>query len=146
MTTKVVLRVENVAGEGMYCSTPGWSTLIGTTIKCDEWPGPEDDDGLKDHFTGWGAPLFGGWGDMRFGFSGPNQLRRWICDEHRKLLHGGGYHVSVYEVPEDSVIIGDRQAVFDKEHASLVRTHPLTDIDRVEVDQDQPQFAFWPSP
>lgn len=55
-----------------------------------------------------------------FAFASEYDMMRWFTREEREELSSKGFYIAVYEIPEDEVIIGDRQLMFRKSHAELV--------------------------
>jgi hypothetical protein len=58
-----------------------------------------------------------------FGFGTREQLDRWFKGFKRKL-HKAGFVIRIYEAPDASTYISDRQAIFVKADSNLVQTLP----------------------
>lgn len=78
-------------------------------------PGPRGDSDLSWDFVG---------GTHRFGFASRKQLDKWFKGFKRKL-HEAGFVIRVFEAPDETTVIGERQAIFIKEEAKLVATLPV---------------------
>lgn len=81
-------------------------------------PTPDFDPGI-----GFGAMLTHS--DWIFGFGSPDSLYDWFRGWGH-LLENCGYQVTVFDLPEEHVIIGQYQAIFDPWHARRVETLDCT--------------------
>ncbi|QQG32173.1 hypothetical protein CkP1_0011 [Citrobacter phage CkP1] len=52
-----------------------------------------------------------------FGFESTSAIRRWFIKEERADLEDFGFYVAIYEVPDDHVVLGDKQLLFIREYA-----------------------------
>lgn len=56
------------------------------------------------------------------GFASLEALRDWFCPGARHMLASHGFRVSVFDVPKQLVIEGDRQCVFWRDRSRRVGT------------------------
>lgn len=106
-----IYRMESDSGVGMYRAAycgPVYS--LDQQAGYERHPAPTQDAGMSAQ-----------WGDLRpsqrekyfFGFSSLAQWRRWLyTDEVLDYLYGAGVRLAVYDVPDESCIVGFTQAVF----------------------------------
>lgn len=59
------------------------------------------------------------------GFDSREKLDKWFHG-FRGKLKAAGFVVNKYEVPEDAVVVGERQVIFDSDYAEFVGQEPLT--------------------
>ena len=127
-----VYRVENSLGRGMYRGTFG-DSLLDEMFDPVLHPMPSNDSrlmreiraaGLENQRYGWPTV---NWSPFNFGFSSPDQLRRWLFnDDVKKDLQSIGFSVSVYEGGTE--YHGDTQAVFIRNESTLVATIDLMEV------------------
>lgn len=142
MTTVILYRVERENGDGMY--RPGdaddFSSPFNDVVQ--EWKGaspdrhneynttlckyhalPIEDPAIFPIMLRVDSRLY------YFAFSSREQLDAWICiPEWKAGLRAKGFAVSVYSVSESCAAIGDSQAVFIKERATLIERVDLTEF------------------
>ena len=126
----LVYRVENAQGGGMYrndglsvasiCDISDYSSA--------RHPHPTADDALMRsiprHLNQMGMPAY----VFNYGFASLEQLKMWLYqNEWRVALSDAGFHVAVYNCLKDAYV-GDTQAVFIKQHATLVETLHLCEV------------------
>lgn len=115
----LIYRIQNEYGEGMYT---GPSCDASSSMHEHRHPLPSDDAALKDKWINLKNATH-----YKFGFSSIEQLKFWIYKlKWRKELAKAGYCVYIFET--DDFLIGDTQAVFVKDTATLVETISLTKI------------------
>ena len=125
---RVIFRVENDNGTGMYIGTYGFTAQEYSESMA--WgarrhPNPSEDYGLRSK-----------WSELRehntyeqysFGFSSIEQMRSWVStNEWREELHAHGFMINMY-LADDSHI-GDTQAIFHKGRAVKVGTISLNTL------------------
>lgn len=102
----IVYRAENKRGEGIYNN----STSRPLLIYHDNQPCP-DQDGIEFGYEHY------------FGFKNLEQYKAWVStDNCRKNLKRSGYHITVYVVSSEHVLVGKTQVAFRKEKAKKVVT------------------------
>ncbi len=113
----IVFRVENKDGRGPY-SVHG---TTGQPFAVDNRPMP-DEDGLLPMATPneW---------QRRYGFASITAYLDWFeSDDVRDRMHERGFHIVKYEVPEDSILIGGCQLLFDKTQAMMIECLGLNEV------------------
>jgi hypothetical protein len=121
----LIYRIENAEGTGPYQGMSDDESPLPMQFS-ETHPSPEDDSLLVRAFrdyarineldtdgtrTIWGMI----YGDFLFGFGSQDQLRRWVYnDEWMVKLDNAGFHLSVYEIPDEKMIVGHTQAVFER--------------------------------
>ena len=128
-----VYRVENSLGRGMYRGNSR-DYLLDAMYDPVLHPTPSNDSRLMRALHEAGLVVQGkyGWNHVRwapfnFGFSSPDQLRRWLFnDAVKKDLQAIGFSVSVYEGGTE--YHGDTQAVFIRNESTLVATIDLMEV------------------
>jgi hypothetical protein len=77
-------------------------------------------------FNEWafGVPAAGE-GDWRAGVKDHEQLLHWFPASSFRFFHSLGFAVSVYDVPNEAILSGDYQLLFDVSRAQLVGRVPL---------------------
>lgn len=127
----LVYRLETVTGRGpynCYFSMTGCYTY-------ERHPGP-DEDGIdsgeltKNDFFGFRSlTQLNDWFDRELRANVKDQMRLGIAKgtiDHKEKLY-----ISVYDVPPSKVIEGNRQLVFERRHASLIRRKELLSMEDV---------------
>lgn len=125
MSSIKILRVENSIGRGMYSGL--WYQLDLPEDRNHPSVGEDSkyQEDLLEKVGRWGAEPSG----HRFGFLDEKMLRRWIySDQWIELLSQFGAVLCVYEVAQDSVVIGRTQITFDFEKAVCVERKPLASL------------------
>ena len=127
-----VYRVENSLGKGMYRGND-YNCLLDSMFDPVRHPRPSQDSRLMREMrnaglvkTRYGWPTVN-WTPFNFGFSSPDQLRRWLFnDDVKQELQDGGFHVAVYEGGTE--YHGDTQAVFIRNESTLIATIDLMEV------------------
>ena len=156
-----ILRLETVNGDGVYNDPSDdsiWSTYWskyteGSDGDEDRHPLPEHDKKFNENvsvfcenpkvleFCELPLPLphyaiYDGYGKYitKFGFLDQYQFLQWCyLPKWRKSFElGGEIFLSVYEVDDDFVVVGDSQVIFVHEKAVLVDRLPVTYYDTLE--------------
>jgi len=99
----IIYRVEGRNGNGPYMF-PGY---IQTMVDGLKHPLPRDDGIDMDKITAFHI----------FGFASLTALLNWFDLDTRKHLRQCYFSILVYEVPDTRVLVGNRQVVFDRDHA-----------------------------
>lgn len=102
-----VLRVTDSRGHGFY--TSGAARKSGLSISSGPTrPFPDEDGimGVEDYH--------------RFGFKSEAQIRAWFDEEVIYLRYAERAQVRVYEVPDEHVVEGRSQLIFNRNHAKLI--------------------------
>lgn len=90
-------------------------------------PMPFMDDKLTEQLSKKGFQY--GLVSVIFGFSSKAQINMWFpTDSIKELVHDSGFKVSVYEVDRKHFAKGNTQAVFKKDHATLIKRIDIIDI------------------
>lgn len=63
-----------------------------------------------------------------YGFADLEALKRWFIVRERSKLKALGFAISVYSVPDSSVMVGLKQLAFDLNKASKLETLNLTKV------------------
>lgn len=136
MSTVTVLRIELDNGEGPYQheveSAYGWNVWEGTWWPPDyrHHPTPAN-DGIEGYgrysLSEYDKPQW--WEEWQCGFATREQLHDWFAGIEESL-DAHGFHLSIYEVPEEDVKLGDRQVIFHKRGRQPVRTLSVTEAMR----------------
>jgi hypothetical protein len=139
MNTITVLRLEDANGGGCF-EVADMQDYTTAAVKAglmtpeeDEWehfhtasrgfPGPGSDEGLDEALHSCGFD----WTDGgRFGFIDRDQAADWFPPCMADALERNGQTLTVWEVPEEHVAVGDRQVVFDRDLAHLVERLPVS--------------------
>lgn len=104
----VVLRVETEDGQGCYRNSDVVEFLNHTDV--DKHPEPY-------HIN---EPWFNLWNTMNqfCGFIDMIQFRAWFSEEDCNILRQHGCYLSIYEVAEEHILLGDKQITFQKAKAT----------------------------
>lgn len=124
-----VVRVENAQGEGPYRArrSPAWNL---SDMNWDTHPTPSADAGLS---YWWDNLDYRECGKYVFAFRDTNQLSEWFYKEEWVYeLRESGFALATYEVPSPFVRVGERQAVFIRDHSHLLA---------IEIPMPSHQFA-----
>jgi len=131
----LIYRVETESGDGLYRLKEGMTcpfieiineytpsitdaVLIGIHIH----PG-------QDRDLNWDQKMFREQQLYSFGFPSIAALRKWIYDDKWIIpLDERGYKISVYEVSDFYAQSSDRQSIFRKKHAKLIKVISFLDI------------------
>lgn len=115
MENKLIYRVEDSAGDGLYTSEHG--KCYAEMYELDgRHPSPHNDPALarKVH------DFLGKYGGARFGFCSLEQLKFWIYKrDWWDKLDAEGFVISMYLVPEQYCLLGNTQAIFNREKAEF---------------------------
>lgn len=139
-------RVEDEYGDGVYNCEVGYPEGFDGRGDTKRHPHPRYDSGLLAALgcdswdavvisSGWGetepapnSPLRH-WDDLRFAFASIAQFKFWF---HRKAWRSyydrNGLRLVEYEVAAGFTFCGDTQAIFDREHARVVKRHLLSSV------------------
>lgn len=127
-----VYRLQTADGFGAYRNSVVRSGLIkyyAETGNTDKHPLPYEDAKLR--------PL---WNEIEpdelhnyyFGFCSIEQFKNWFFKESwRKELSQIGVKMYVFEVDDEDVLVGDTQAVFLRDNATLISIHDVLEFDEV---------------
>lgn len=135
--TVTVLRLENADGWGAF-EGANMQDYTDAAVKAglmtpaeDEWehyhtsergfPPVSKDHALSEALDGEKSHLWG----TRFGFADAEQARSWFPPCMADALKANHMTLTLWEVPEQDVAYGDRQVVFDKDHATLLERLPV---------------------
>lgn len=89
-------------------------------------PGPDDDPGIQMSMSQRDLSFRYDMSGWRFGFNSINQLRKWFyIKEVWAILEKHGFVLAVYHVPEEALIVGERQMVFLKKCAIRIKELPI---------------------
>jgi len=121
MENTTIYRIEDDLGNGPYRSghCEGHNRLY-DDYRC---PPPFDDPGLKDAW--YVISDLDQRPHYRFGFASLEALERWFPARERLLLKDVGMKVAEYTVHRSSTHSSHRQAIFNINHATLVRRQEL---------------------
>lgn len=107
---------------GAYCNvvSGGYETVHNadySNVDSNRHPHPEEDSDFKDLCAkdDLGQTRFVA-RSFYFGFGSLECLYSWFSDDDLNRLGEKGYQISIYEVEDDSVIIGNKQLAFHHEH------------------------------
>jgi hypothetical protein len=140
MNTITVLRLEDENGGGCF-DVADMQDYTTAAVKAglmtpeeDEWdhfhtaergyPGPWNDDSLRDAMAD--KPFDYHEEGVRFGFPSREVAAEWFPPCMADALERNGQTLTIWEVPEEHVAIGDRQVVFDRDRAHLVERLPVS--------------------
>lgn len=65
----------------------------------------------ENHIPHWLIDLY------HFAFDSEGAMMRWFSREEREQLKEKGFYLAIYAVPDEYVILGDRQLMFRKSHS-----------------------------
>lgn len=112
-----VWRIEDRGGNGPYVNTWGeWQSEAHNEET--GRPGPED-DGISWRADGCGDGYL-------FGFESLEKLEAWFTPGEIAALAKGGFSIRHYRVPDNCVVYGDRQCVFDRDAVAPTGPAPRT--------------------
>lgn len=126
----LVYRYEDEAGHGPFAGQHlAWDFTdamleAGRYPECDD---PDDPDCWHNRFpTHWEEGLDDDdMDDGVCGFSSIRQAVRWFPKPCREIMARNGLVLEAFEVPDDAVLIGDHQVVFDRDKATPVSLRVL---------------------
>lgn len=131
----LVYRVLNSKGSGMYQGGFYYDACTDENGRSDDdahtghiQPDPHGDSELRDKWCDldWGVRS-----ELLFGFSSLEQLQRWIHKHTwRKKMNELGGKIAVFEVPDDHLLTGECQVVFNPQ--AVTHLHNLN-VETFEV-------------
>lgn len=129
--TTLVYRVQNASGYGVYRVNID-AEYLDETNDYERHPMPEDDAKLAPQWDKISEFSKSYW---FFGFSSLEQLKFWFYKKKwRDELVKFGFSVYVFEVDDYQCLIGDTQAVFRRDRATLVKVISFDDIAEPEAE------------
>ena len=110
---KTIYRIENKNGESIYGNISFDNCLENN-------PAPENDKNISSIFSSVDNIDYKR--EWFFGFKNKNQIKKWFLNKENfnKLINKGALIVS-YKVPKDFIIESDKQLIFKKEQAKIIR-------------------------
>lgn len=129
-----VYRIETACGEGPFgASMAVWAynteNLMGGN--CFSPPGAHDEapeTELHQFYKESGGGCMPDY--IRFGFESIDQLENWFrCTSGRRAMQHCGVNIQVYDVPEEYVMRGNWQVIFNKKQAVWVRSVDLVTLE-----------------
>ena len=134
----LIYRVETKEGYGPYWQPPeGCCGQIDQTNN-PKRPGPlsETWHGDKDKWLLSGPPARG-----KFAFANPEQFRSWFPRKEVEYLAKFGFELVRYEVPDDYVLVGEHQVMYNSDHAVKIEPLPLLDAHVQRLDTGVPSVV-----
>lgn len=149
MQTRLVYRMEDADGVGAFQALPEEEMdtfndlhpfTAGKSWNADDpakrlnqaeyeakFPTPFNDPILKDHFLPTGPFTMREEEDLNYcGCCSKEQLAEWFPPETTDLLDRYGVQFTVWRVPDDRVLDGATQALFDRDAAHCIERHPAS--------------------
>lgn len=126
----IVYRVEDGEGRGpyrCYCSNADLAQMW-ERHRGEQWPIPYRDRLLYDRM-----PHHTIEDQYRFCFASMTSFHAWFSDDDRDILHRADFRLSVYEVPAEQVVEGDKQALFKASEALRLSSTSLFSIEGIGV-------------
>lgn len=132
----LIYRIEDVDGGGMYRGDNSYANPVASS-NSDRHPLPNDDSLLMDNISfrmdqdvdpcdrhqHWTYFLED---EFIFGFASVEQMRNWVYnDDWLVSLDHVGFNLTVYDVPENHICIGNTQAVFRRHEATSNRRYTM---------------------
>lgn len=117
----LVWRVEDDTGGGIYHSG-GWVVLFESDFGTSQHPTPGSDYVLSPK---WNKIAVTDKTKYRFGFASEEQLNAWFHPDIQDEILSNGFHINQYEVPDEDVLVGDKQAAFLPNRAKKVLSYAL---------------------
>lgn len=123
MATRLVYRMEDESGYGPFTTTPPGVDWQRYNRDVRQFPSPANDPLLKD-IPWWSRTR--GWAD-RIGCCSCDQLKHWFGFAVCETLANYGFSFVTYRVPDEFLIAGELQVVFDRHHAERIsRASPVS--------------------
>ena len=124
MATRLIYRIETPAGVGAYAARVDWYGHDS------DGPGPYDEvrhpTPREDSALGWRDMPYDEQQKHHFGFASEDQMRAWFYrDEWMRAMNAVGLQLTVWEVSVEDSSVGNSQAVFRRDRATLIETRPL---------------------
>lgn len=132
----LIYRIEDADGGGLYRGDNSFQNPV-TSSSSDRHPLPNDDSRLMDsisfrmdldlgpdeRYQHWTYFLED---EFIFGFASVEQMRNWVYnDEWLVKLDTVGFYLTVYDMPEHHVCVGNTQAVFRRHEALSNRRYTM---------------------
>lgn len=119
-----VYRLENSEGRGVYGPISQYKIHNGTGDPCssDRHPGPWRDRLLRDFLCGKDLSPFS------FGFKTKKQLKEWFSQRMIRNIIDTGVEMNFAVYQAKKVVHGEKQVIFEKSQAKLLKTFPLQSI------------------
>lgn len=114
--TTTIYRVENSAGEGPYTDDLAYALVMRGSCRTGEHECGQVPDQQEYERQGW-----------HYGFRCMADCKQWFQNYVRGLTMLG-FGIAEYEVPENSVIDGKREVMFDYGHAQFKGSKPLSTL------------------
>jgi hypothetical protein len=135
----LIYRIEDEDAGGPYRGNNSDKNPFGSATASDRHPLPADDSLLQDSIRfrmerdlddvddcHWSSFLEC---EFIFGFASVEQMRNWVYnDTWLTRMDDNGFFLSVFDVPEDHICIGNTQAVFRRNHAISIRRYTMAEF------------------
>lgn len=133
MKQRLVYRLETAKGVGAFQAVDiEWFAALHPAhndpkIIDRDFPTPADDPKLRDHFVGIPSLFLEETeGLNQSGCCSVEQLRKWFPPEVAPVLEDAKVEFTVWRVPDNRVLDGVTQAVFDRSAAECIKREPVT--------------------